>query len=240
MATTTPSLSEFMPYGAPELQGVARPYMARALLVSSVFCTLALALAGATLMMFARQLPGVPRSFEVRLERIPAPPPLARVETPPPVAPAKPAHVAAGVAVPVPDEKAPPTTIAAQDELRTADPGLETGDDRGQLVITDPLDSLPVFGHYRYVEVTPEPVTRVKPDYPGIAKDAGVEGLVVAHALVGKDGHVLDVRLDEKRNVPMLNDAALAALRQWVFTPAFVNQHPVAVWVAVPFNFTLH
>lgn len=50
---------------------------------------------------------------------------------------------------------------------------------------------------------------------------------------------MLDVRIDEKHSVPMLNDAAVRAARQWVFTPAFANDQPVAVWVAVPFNFSL-
>ncbi len=98
---TTASLSEFMPYGAPELQSVARPYMVRALLASSALCTLGLVLAGVTLMMLARPHPSAPRTLEVRLERV-LPPPLARVEPPPSVAPARPAPVTAGIAVPVP------------------------------------------------------------------------------------------------------------------------------------------
>ena len=64
-----------------------------------------------------------------------------------------------------------------------------------------------------------------------------MSGLVVAHLLVGRDGHVLDVRIDEDHSVLMLNEAAVRAARQWVFTPAFANNQPVAVWVAVPFNF---
>ncbi len=38
----------------------------------------------------------------------------------------------------------------------------------------------------------------------------------------------------------MLNDAALAAARLWVFKPALVNNQPVAVWTAIPFSFGLH
>ena len=79
----------------------------------------------------------------------------------------------------------------------------------------------------------------VSPEYPAIAKEAGVSGLVVAHLLVGRDGHVLDVRIDEQHSVLMLNEAAVRAARQWVFKPALANNRPVAVWVAVPFNFRL-
>jgi protein TonB len=39
--------------------------------------------------------------------------------------------------------------------------------------------------------------------------------------------------------VPVLDDAAIKAVRQWVFKPALSNNKPVAVWVAVPVKFAL-
>jgi TonB family protein len=66
-----------------------------------------------------------------------------------------------------------------------------------------------------------------------------VSGLVVAHLLVGRDGRVLDVQVDEKHSILMLNEAVVRAARQWMFKPAYANDKPVAVWVAVPFNFSL-
>ena len=62
---------------------------------------------------------------------------------------------------------------------------------------------------------------------------------MVAHLLVGRDGRVLEVRIDERHSVLMLNEAALRAARQWVFKPALADNRPVAVWVAVPFDFHL-
>jgi len=44
------------------------------------------------------------------------------------------------------------------------------------------------------------------------------------------------VRIDEEHSILMLNEAAIQAARQWVFTPALTNDHPVAVWVAVPIS----
>ena len=67
-----------------------------------------------------------------------------------------------------------------------------------------------------------------------------MEGLVIVNVLVGKTGRVLDAQLDPKRQVPILNEWALAAARQWVFTPALANGKPVAVWTAIPFHFRLH
>jgi protein TonB len=63
---------------------------------------------------------------------------------------------------------------------------------------------------------------------------------VVVHALVGKDGRVVDARVDARRSIPLLNESALAAARRWVFKPALANGHPVAVWVAIPMRFSLH
>jgi protein TonB len=40
--------------------------------------------------------------------------------------------------------------------------------------------------------------------------------------------------------VPVLDDAATKAVKQWVFKPALSNNKPVAVWVAVPVRFSLH
>jgi protein TonB len=57
-------------------------------------------------------------------------------------------------------------------------------------------------------------------------------------ALVGKDGKVKDTKV--VKSIPMLDAAAVAAVKQWVFKPALSNNKPVAVWVAVPVRFTLH
>jgi len=84
----------------------------------------------------------------------------------------------------------------------------------------------------------PEPVTRVSPVYPDLAREAGVDGTVNVQALVGKDGKVKDVRV--VKSIPMLDEAAKAAVRQWVFKPALSNNKPVAVWVGVPVKFSLH
>jgi TonB family protein len=90
-----------------------------------------------------------------------------------------------------------------------------------------------------YVEELPVCVTRVAPDYPTMAREAEISGKVVTHVLVGADGRVHDVRVDQQHSVLMLDDAAMQAARELAFIPALVNGRPVAVWVAVPFNFRL-
>jgi protein TonB len=99
-------------------------------------------------------------------------------------------------------------------------------------------DSLPRLGDYVYVEELPEAIERVAPDYPTWAQDKGVQGTVFVQALVGRDGRVRDVRVVS--SIPMLDDYAIAAVKQWRFRPAMTGGVPVAVWVGVPVKFSLH
>ena len=96
----------------------------------------------------------------------------------------------------------------------------------------------PAFGQYVYVEELPEATTKVPPVYPAEARRAGVDGTVMVQVLVLEDGTVGECRI--VKSVPALDDAAVAAARQWRFKPAMSKGQPVAVWVAVPIRFTLH
>jgi TonB family protein len=57
--------------------------------------------------------------------------------------------------------------------------------------------------------------------------------------LVGRDGKVKDTVLGKAVN-GILDEAALEAAKHYVFKPAMQNKKPVAVWVAIPFNFKLY
>ncbi len=73
------------------------------------------------------------------------------------------------------------------------------------------------------------------PEYPKPAREAGVQGTVVVAALVCRDGQVLDTRI--LKSVPMLDQAASDAVRQWRFRPALRDGMPVATWIEVPIRF---
>jgi len=128
-------------------------------------------------------------------------------------------------------EKQSPVTPRTGELVSKAKPA------RNPVVVAD--DS-PKLGEYVYVKELPEAITKVPPMYPDIARQSGVQGRVVVQALVGKDGRVKDTKV-VKTDGPMLNQAAIAAVQQWIFKPA-LDEHnaPVAVWVAVPVQFTLH
>jgi periplasmic protein TonB len=234
------ALYEFMPYGAPELLEIAQQYLTRALTVSmSALVIVFLALLGVAFYLANR--PQETSTIVVPYRELAAPPPLTDAPPPPKVqVTTQVAPPAAAVPVPVPDAEAPTDQkIASQEELSASSPGVSTEGDGDNIVVAPPSEEeLPQFGQYVYVEELPEAVTRVAPQYPDIAREAGVDGTVLVQALVGKDGKVKDVRV--QKSIPMLDAAAIAAVKQWVFKPALSNNKPVAVWVAVPVKFSLH
>ena len=83
----------------------------------------------------------------------------------------------------------------------------------------------------------PAQTKRVNPPYPPEAQAKNVQGVVIMEATVGTDGKVLDVRI--LRSIPLLDQAALDAVRQWEYAPTVVNGIPVPVVMTVTLNFTL-
>jgi len=77
----------------------------------------------------------------------------------------------------------------------------------------------------------------VRPTYPPIAQSARVQGIVIIEATIGPDGAVKDAKV--LRSIPLLDAAALDAVRQWVFTPTLLNGVPVPVVMTVTVQFTL-
>jgi TonB family protein len=83
----------------------------------------------------------------------------------------------------------------------------------------------------------PLKIKDVKPVYPAIARSAGVAGAVMIEATIGPEGKVTDAKV--VRSIPLLDQAALDAVRQWEYTPTLLNGVPVPVIMTVTVNFTL-
>jgi protein TonB len=83
----------------------------------------------------------------------------------------------------------------------------------------------------------PQKVKHVNPVYPPIAQSARVQGIVIIEATIGPSGAVQDARV--LRSIPLLDQAALDAVRQWTFTPTLLNGVPVPVIMTVTVQFTL-
>jgi protein TonB len=83
----------------------------------------------------------------------------------------------------------------------------------------------------------PKLVRRVEPDYPVIAQEARIQGTVVLEATTDVCGRVTGVRV--LRSIPLLDEAALAAVRQWVYEPLMINGRPRPVTFTVTVRFVL-
>jgi periplasmic protein TonB len=80
-------------------------------------------------------------------------------------------------------------------------------------------------------------IDRVQPQYPAIAKAAHVQGTVVLHAIIAKDGTVQQLQL--MSGPPLLVNAAMEAVRQWRYQPTLLNGEPVEVDTTIQVVFSL-
>jgi protein TonB len=80
-------------------------------------------------------------------------------------------------------------------------------------------------------------IRQVKPEYPALARQARIQGTVVLQAVIGKDGTVQNLRVISGH--PMLTAASIAAVKQWLYKPYYLNGDPVEVDTQINVNFTL-
>jgi len=83
----------------------------------------------------------------------------------------------------------------------------------------------------------PRKILHVAPIYPDIARHAGVQGAVVLEAILDATGRVESVRVLGSQ--PLLDDAAVRAVRQWRYTPTELNGVPVPVLMTITVRFSL-
>jgi len=88
-------------------------------------------------------------------------------------------------------------------------------------------------------DVPPEPVFMVKPDYPRLAREAGIEGTVLIKVVVGETGKVVDASVVDSDVTQDMDNAALAAARRCLFEPARQGSNAVEAAVVIPFEFRL-
>jgi protein TonB len=87
------------------------------------------------------------------------------------------------------------------------------------------------------------PPTAIKtkaPEYPELARAAGAVGTVLVEILVDKNGRVLSARVIKSDTIKSLEEAAMRAAMDWLFTPAKQRDMPVKAKIVIPFEFKLH
>ncbi|MBN2537130.1 energy transducer TonB [candidate division WOR-3 bacterium] len=132
--------------------------------------------------------------------------------------------------VPVPGRQARP------------DPNGVISDDNSRV-----FDSLPVFVRVpetldcRHIpaEFQPKPVHIPDPDYPELARQAGIEGIVGLEFIIGEDGRVHRPVVVLASDSPLLDRAAVAAVAEWRFIPARQQDRPVPVRARTSVRFRL-
>lgn len=154
-----------------------------------------------------------------------------------------------GVPVPVPDEEAPPEqVIASQTEIAQQQSTALAADLSAATQITQDIkieeEKKPVVSDdpdmdaFVAAEKQPEMVFAAQPEYPEIAKRAGITGKVFVKVLIDKEGkpkRAVIVKSDSE----LFNQPAIDAAMKSAFTPAIQNQHPISVWIVLPYRFTL-
>jgi protein TonB len=174
------------------------------------------------------------------------------VVTPPPPPPPpgpRPPDAARTAAVPVtaPDriaEELPPVPVTSPDS--PPGPAVSTGfgDSAGIPLVNIPEPPPPpppvTQTPLRPGGVIREPrkLVHVPPEYPPHARAARVEGIVILEAVLDVQGRV--DRLRVLRSRPFLDEAAMAAVRQWRYTPTLLNGVPVPVLMTITVRFTLN
>ncbi len=85
----------------------------------------------------------------------------------------------------------------------------------------------------------PVPITPIRPKYPEIAQEAGIEGTVVVQVFVDDRGRVKETVILKGIPNTGLNEAAADAIRNVRFRPARQRERAVGVWISIPVNFRL-
>jgi periplasmic protein TonB len=195
---------------------------------------------------FPRELLAAP---VVRVVQVPEPP-SPRTATPPPdrsadpVTPSDSQPVEIAPPVETPDGIAPDTGTLPDNGLRHQISHLESSS-RGfpgtgigpseDVAPVAPVDRRPIALHSGIEP--PRKVFDRAPEYPSLAKAAGIQGLVIVEVIIDEHGDVTNARV--LRSTAVLDQAALDAVRRWKFSPARLNGEAIPVVMTVTINFQL-
>ena len=83
----------------------------------------------------------------------------------------------------------------------------------------------------------PRKIFAPSPDYPPLARQARVEGVVVVDAVIDVSGNVVEAKIVS--GPPLLLAAALDTVQRWKFEPTYLDEEPVAVKLLVTLEFHL-
>jgi len=173
-------------------------------------------------------------------------PPVTPPAPPPPVTPktekSQPPSNPDAAPLDVPDSITP-EPVQEFDRSEPESPTVPDGVPGGIVITREPPPSPPVTqappkavipgGKIRF----PLKIHDALPVYPAIAQAARVQGTVILQARIGVDGKIEDLHV--LRSIPLLDQAAIDAVRQWEYAATLLNGVPVPVIMTVTVTFTL-
>jgi len=127
------------------------------------------------------------------------------------------------------EETEPEPSAPTYNVIRLREPAEETAPEP-----SDPNASYRVVG----VDQEPQRTFYVAPQYPDEARRAGTEGTVVIEATIDKQGGVKSTKVTRGLD-PLLDQAAVDAVKQWKYAPTLIDGEPVEVVVTITVRFRL-
>jgi len=118
-----------------------------------------------------------------------------------------------------------PTTIDMFSEIEPPPPPMDAPD-----FIPYDEDPVPIGGYA---------AIKKKAKYPDIAREAGIEGMVIVRAFIDAKGIVRETKIQLGIPNTGLNEAAMSAVKKTRFKPAKQRDKPVGVWISIPITFRL-
>ncbi len=161
---------------------------------------------------------------------------------PPPQLPAPPSPTAKRVrpvSVPVPPSPPPEKAVPAQPTSVAAPPSPPEKTPLPAPPPPPPQDRAAFEKGAVRLEASEAPrlLKRVEPRYPQVADQARVEGTVVLDVRTDIFGRVKGLKVS--RSIPLLDQAAYDAVRQWIYEPVLVEDKPVEAVFPVTVTFVL-
>jgi protein TonB len=193
---------------------------------------------------------GMPEPPDVMMTFMAPPPPPPPPPTPPPASrapqPVEAAKAAIPKILPASDFVAPvemPTEIPVEEfgidaallagAVESGVPGSAFGGVDGGMPGAPVAEPIRIGGEIQ----PPRKVADVRPDYPITARNARVEGTVILEAVIDARGIVADVRV--LKSIPLLDEAAIEAVKKWRYQATLLNGEAVPVVMTVTVNFGL-
>jgi protein TonB len=162
----------------------------------------------------------------------PVPPPPKRIEPPKAVEPPKPAPAPPAALRTAPAEAPQPNTLAVAENLTAAKT-------TGPVVAAPPAPPAPKEEPVTEANGSAAYLNNPPPAYPKAAQRQGLQGRVLLRVQVLANGQVGALEVKQSSGKPVLDEAALAAVKNWIFTPSKRGSTPIDGWTQVPIEFRL-